>query len=131
MSDRFSRPLSRVHASFAVPSMPSCSSRMATAYATARITGRYRLLWRDGRSAGNGLPDERSSIGNRCTYTTCSPPKATNSPTLGKGRAAPAPALYLCVPLVRDGTSIGAIVLRRTEVHPFSDQQIPLLQTFA
>ena len=46
-------------------------------------------------------------------------------------RAAPAPALYLCVPLLREGKSIGAILLRRTEVHPFSDKQIALLQTFA
>ena len=38
---------------------------------------------------------------------------------------------YLCVPLLREGKSIGAIVLRRTEVHPFSDKQIALLQTFA
>jgi two-component system, NtrC family, sensor kinase len=38
---------------------------------------------------------------------------------------------YLCVPLVREGKSIGAIVLRRTEVYPFSDKQIALLQTFA
>jgi two-component system, NtrC family, sensor kinase len=38
---------------------------------------------------------------------------------------------YLSVPLLRDGRSIGAIVLRRTEVHPFSDKQIALLQTFA
>jgi two-component system NtrC family sensor kinase len=38
---------------------------------------------------------------------------------------------YLCVPLLRKGESIGAIVLRRTEVHPFSDKQIALLQTFA
>jgi two-component system, NtrC family, sensor kinase len=37
----------------------------------------------------------------------------------------------LSVPMLREGESIGAIVLRRTEVHPFSDKQITLLQTFA
>jgi two-component system NtrC family sensor kinase len=37
----------------------------------------------------------------------------------------------LSVPLLSEGKSIGTIVLRRTEVHPFSDKQIKLLQTFA
>jgi two-component system, NtrC family, sensor kinase len=37
----------------------------------------------------------------------------------------------LSVPLLRDNESIGTIMLRRTEVHPFSDKQIALLQTFA
>ena len=37
----------------------------------------------------------------------------------------------LSVPLLRENESIGAIVLRRTEVQPFSDKQIALLQTFA
>jgi two-component system, NtrC family, sensor kinase len=38
---------------------------------------------------------------------------------------------YLSVPLLREGRSIGTILLRRTEVHPFNDKQIALLQTFA
>jgi signal transduction histidine kinase len=37
----------------------------------------------------------------------------------------------LSVPLLRENESIGVIALRRTEVHPFSDKQIALLQTFA
>ena len=37
----------------------------------------------------------------------------------------------LSVPLLRENESIGAIVLRRTEVRPFNDKQIALLQTFA
>jgi GAF domain-containing protein/sensor histidine kinase YesM len=37
----------------------------------------------------------------------------------------------LSVPLLRENESIGAIVLRRAEVQPFSDKQITLLQTFA
>jgi len=37
----------------------------------------------------------------------------------------------LSMPLLRENESVGAIVLRRTEVKPFSDKQIALLQTFA
>ena len=37
----------------------------------------------------------------------------------------------LTVPLLREGESIGVIMLRRKEVHPFHDKQITLLQSFA
>jgi GAF domain-containing protein len=37
----------------------------------------------------------------------------------------------LATPLLRKGASIGAIFVRRTQVHPFSDKQIELLKTFA
>ena len=38
---------------------------------------------------------------------------------------------YLATPLLREGVSIGAILIRRTEVRPFSEKQIALLKTFA
>ncbi|HET9802602.1 MAG TPA: GAF domain-containing protein, partial [Candidatus Acidoferrum sp.] len=38
---------------------------------------------------------------------------------------------YLSVPMLREGGAIGNINIRRTEVRPFSDKQITLLQTFA
>jgi len=37
----------------------------------------------------------------------------------------------LVVPLVREGTAVGVISIRRTEVRPFTDQEIALLKTFA
>src|SRR5262249_39125616 len=37
----------------------------------------------------------------------------------------------LATPLMREGTPIGAIHVRRTEVRPFTDKQIALLKTFA
>src|SRR6266508_2454646 len=37
----------------------------------------------------------------------------------------------LVTPLLREGVTIGVIVIRRTEVRPFSETQVALLQTFA
>ncbi len=37
----------------------------------------------------------------------------------------------MATPLLREGVPIGAIGLRRLEVHPFSDKQVKLLETFA
>ncbi|MDH3444321.1 MAG: GAF domain-containing protein, partial [Deltaproteobacteria bacterium] len=37
----------------------------------------------------------------------------------------------LSTPLLREGLPLGAIIIRRTEVRPFSDKQIALLKTFA
>ena len=37
----------------------------------------------------------------------------------------------LAIPLLREDIAIGAIVMRRTEVNPFTEKQIALLKTFA
>jgi signal transduction histidine kinase len=37
----------------------------------------------------------------------------------------------LATPLLRESVSIGAVIIRRLEVRPFSDRQIKLLETFA
>ena len=38
---------------------------------------------------------------------------------------------FLVTPLLREGTAIGLISIRRTEVKPFSEKQVALLETFA
>src|SRR6186713_2405880 len=38
---------------------------------------------------------------------------------------------FLSTPMLREGTPIGAINIRRMEVRPFSERQIKLLETFA
>ena len=37
----------------------------------------------------------------------------------------------LATPLLREGVAIGAIMIRRMEVQPFTDKQIKLLESFA
>ena len=37
----------------------------------------------------------------------------------------------VAVPMLKDGQLVGAIVVYRTEVHPFTDKQVELVQTFA
>src|SRR5262245_26612376 len=37
----------------------------------------------------------------------------------------------LCAPLLREGVPLGSILIRRTEVRPFTNKQIKLLETFA
>ena len=62
---------------------------------------------------------------------TCSRPRERIPRRPGVVAADGRTAAILSVPLLRENESIGAIVLRRAEVQPFSEKQITLLQTFA
>ncbi|MET3841809.1 GAF domain-containing protein [Bradyrhizobium sp. OAE829] len=74
-----------------------------------------------GRSIADGLPVHVHDI----TLEGAEFPLAREMALRYGGRS------VLAVPMLIDGESIGAIVLRRTEVQPFGDKQIALLQTFA
>ena len=89
---------------------------------TVRGWGRVRPISR----AGGFLLDRRihTPKGKRYTVTTSAPRANVKSQAYGILGTACA------VRLLRDGP-IGAIMIRRTEVRPFTDKQIELLETFA
>src|SRR5476649_384002 len=60
---------------------------MATTCCSARITARYRSVWRNGRSTETGLQGEHCWTGSQCTSTIYSTPKARIFPTAGNCRA--------------------------------------------
>ena len=51
--------------------------------------------------------------------------------TFTEGQRAGGFRTVLAVPLKREGETIGVIVLCRTKIHPFTDKQIKLVETFA
>ena len=53
------------------------------------------------------------------------------SRTLGDAHERLGIRTLLAVPLLREGVAIGAIAIRRTELRPFTEEQIALLETFA
>ncbi|HYY71961.1 MAG TPA: GAF domain-containing protein, partial [Candidatus Bathyarchaeia archaeon] len=55
----------------------------------------------------------------------------TEYPDAGEVVTATGTRTILGTPMLREGTPIGVINIRRTEVRPFSEQQIKLLETFA
>src|SRR5262245_4711065 len=55
----------------------------------------------------------------------------TEFPDLKAWREVTGVRTILATPLLREGVAIGVILIRRTEVKPFSDKHIVLLQTFA
>ena len=86
-----------------------------------------RMRWPNDRStvSGRAIADRRSVHVSDVTIAATEYPTAAEMSVRDGGRT------VLGIPLMREGTSIGAVVLRRTDVDPFNEKQISLLQTFA
>jgi GAF domain-containing protein len=83
--------------------------------------GRGSLQW---RSVGNEALLERRTI--HIPDLQAQTDKYPDSSHMGRGIRT-----FLVTPLLREGTAIGLISIRRTEVKPFTDKQVALLETFA
>jgi GAF domain-containing protein len=80
-------------------------------------------------SIGGRAVDERRTIH---VADMLALPESEFSETVRRIRlAAAATRTMLVAPLLREGVPLGAIVIRRGEVRPFSDKQVRLLETFA
>ena len=83
--------------------------------------GRGSLGW---RSVGNEALLQRRTI--HIPDLQAEAERFPDSSHIGRGIRT-----FLVTPLLREGTAIGVIAIRRKEVKPFTDKQVALLETFA
>ena len=107
----------------------SSFSRRTGCSPSRRITDRCRGLPRPWPVARDWVTGRAVSIVRRCTFTIS--PTRRSIRSVRSWRSQPAIAPIVATPLMRDDEAIGALVIRRSEVRPFSERQIELLKTFA
>ena len=101
-------------------------SQVVAAYGTMPIAAPGRNLITRGTVATRAMHDGRTiHIRDLATEVDSEFPDAEAIQKIAGTRTA------LAAPLMREDGPIGAILIRRTEVRPFSDKQIALLKTFA
>src|SRR5262245_2986131 len=87
--------------------------------------GQYTLSLTRGRLTGRAVLDLRTiHIADLLAETDEYPEGSGRARSLGFRTT-------LAVPMIRAGEAIGVVLIRRTEVRPFTDRQIELLKTFA
>src|SRR5215475_9905856 len=87
--------------------------------------GQYTLSLTRGRLTGRAVLDRRTiHIADLLAETDEYPEGSGRARSLGFRTT-------LAVPMIRAGEAIGVVLIRRTEVRPFTDRQIELLKTFA
>src|SRR5262249_21593909 len=81
------------------------------------------------RPLGRGMVSGRVVLDGRTVHVADMRAEAGEFPETAAQRIGS--RTVLGVPLIREGIAIGAIILRRLEVQPFTDKQIDLVTTFA
>src|SRR5262249_28023767 len=89
------------------------------------------LLVQHHRPLNRGWPAGRSVVDKKTIHVHDVTTEFETEFPDAKWRALSGARTVLATPLLREGVPIGAIHIRRTEVRPFSDKQIKLLETFA
>jgi signal transduction histidine kinase len=101
--------------------------RVAVSYGTSpefiEVAKRYPHL------AGRGSATGRAVLERRSVHIH--DVRADSEYTWAEGERGDEVRTILAVPMLREGTVIGVIVIRRTQVQPFTDKQVELVKTFA
>jgi GAF domain-containing protein/DNA-binding response OmpR family regulator len=84
------------------------------------------------RPVSRAAPSGRAILERRTIHIDdIMPVLETEYPEVKNAAVAVGARTHLAAPLMREGAPIGVILIRRTVVQPFTDQQVALLQTFA
>jgi GAF domain-containing protein len=78
-----------------------------------------------------GSPTGRAIIEKQAIHVHDLAAEVDNDPESKSAQKRSGTRTFLCMPMLREGTPIGLINIRRLEVRPFSERQIKLLETFA
>jgi signal transduction histidine kinase len=84
-----------------------------------------------GQAITRSLPTGRAILDRQTTQIEDVANIAHEFPEVGRAYRDRGVRTILATPLLREGVAIGVLLLRRTVVQPFTDQQIGLLKTFA
>src|SRR5262245_23344164 len=85
----------------------------------------------EGTPISRFLPSGRAILDRQTTQVEDVAELTDEFPTVAKAHRELGVRSILATPLLREGTAIGVVLVRRTQVRPFTEKQVALLKTFA